>query len=549
MSDLPQEVIDRIIDELSNSIEDLRNLSLVCRPWLRRARYHLFRSITLGPQDFKEIREHYAYVKLKASRGGWDPDDRLSFDEEKLLRSPLAENPQPVQLFLSSISDTLPCVRGLRLLPLIQVGRGLFSAKNYFHKWLGFGGDQYVPECYVKRELSPNEDFYERQKARWDAVDLPWGHGAGIHALPFRNLRYIHIQWSVFSWTPPSLSSGGDDIPISMSPNLWPGFQLAMLIKSNADTLDYISIDEYPGFRLDQYTSTSNADGLLDLLAQNAPKLRSLSLGGLLRPFNPHLHITQPSGSSAFLSKDPPIYPSGEEVPHVSSDWAFPRNDLPLTNPRQSSLESLSIRGFDSESTLLIEDAFLNRGVFAVTTIKYLALSAMPEDYNYMFLFSKLYQSLTHLTLDLDKSTLNLKLKFSFFPNLECVQLIIHTTYRARINLRNMVRSLSDNVVRLDGSNSGFKIVRLLHIALGPGVHSGVAEQYLSGASIDEYLLNLVQHPPLGLSRSMGWTKLNMVTVDVSETILAEALPMTFATGCLKFGETDEWWRQPIYLR
>ncbi|KAJ3782195.1 hypothetical protein GGU10DRAFT_409071 [Lentinula aff. detonsa] len=520
MSNLPQELIDRIIDELSNSIEDLRNLSLVCRPWLHRARYHLFRSFTLGPQDLKEIRENYAYIKHKASRRGWDPDDRLSFEEEKLLRSPLAENPQPAQLFLSSIPDTLPCVRGLRLLSSIRVGREPISAETYFHQWLGFGGDQYVPVCYVKRELSPNEDFYERQKARWDAVDLPWGHRTGIHALPFRNLRYIHIQWSVFSWTPPSLSSEGDDIPISMSPNQWLGFQLAMLIKSNADTLDH-----------------------------NAPKLRLLSLGGFLRQFNPHLYITQPSGSSPFLSQDAAIYPSDEEVPHVSSDWAFPRNDLPLMNPRQSSLESLSIRGFDSESTLLIEDALLNRGVFSTTRIKYLALSAMPEDYNYMFLFSKLYLSLTHLTLDLDKSTLNLKLKFSFFPNLECVQLIIHTTYRARINLRNMVRSLSDNVVRLDGSNSGFKIVRLLHIALGPGVYSGVAEQYLSGSSIDEYLLDLVQHPPLGLSRSMGWTKLNMVTVDVSETILAEALPMTFATGCLKFGETDEWWRQPIYLR
>ncbi|KAJ3980391.1 hypothetical protein F5890DRAFT_1541729 [Lentinula detonsa] len=536
MPDIPQDLTDRFIDELSNSIEDLRNLSLVCKPWLRRARYHLFRSITLGPRDLKEIREHYAYVKQKASRRGWDPDDRLSFKEEKLLRSPLAENPQPAQLFLSSIPDTLPCVRGLRLLSSIRVGREPISAEIYFHQWLGFGGDQYVRDCYVRRDLSSNEDFYNRQKARWDAVDLPWGHRTGIHALPFRNLRYIHIQWSVFSWTPPSLRLG-DDVSISMNPNQWPGFQLAMLIKSNADTLDH------------QYSQTSNADGLLDLLTQNAPKLRSLSLGGFLRQFNPHLYITQPSGSSPFLSQDPAIYPSDEEVPHVSSDWAFPRNDLPLTNPRQSSLESLSIRGFDSESTLLIEDAFLNRDVFSATTIKYLALSAMPEDYNYMFLFSKLYLSLTHLTLDLDKSTLNLKLKFSFFPNLECVQLIIHTTYRARINLRNMVRSLSDNVVRLDGSNSGFKIVRLLHIALGPGVYSGVAEQYLSGASIDEYLLNLVQHPPLGLSRSMGWTKLNMVTVDVSETILAEALPMTFATGCLKFGETDEWWRQPIYLR
>ncbi|KAJ3794423.1 hypothetical protein GGU11DRAFT_748006 [Lentinula aff. detonsa] len=544
MSNLPQELIDRIIDELSNSIEDLRNLSLVCRPWLHRARYHLFRSITLGPRDLKEIREHYAYVKQKASRRGWDPDDRLSFKEEKLLRSPLAENPQPAQLFLSSIPDTLPFVRGLRLLSSIRVGREPISAEIYFHQWLGFGGDQYVRDCYVRRDLSSN-DFCNRQKARWDAVDLPWGHRTGIHALPFRNLRYIHIQWSVFSWTPPSLRSG-DDVSISMNPNQWPGFQLAMLIKSNADTLDHVSIDEYPGFRLEQYSQTSNADGLLDLLNQNAPKLRSLTLGGFLRQFNPHLYITQPTGSSPFLSQDPAIYPSDEEVPHVSSDWAFPRNDLPLTNPRQSSLESLSIRGFDSESTLLIEDAFLNRDVFSATTIKYLALSAMPEDYNYMFLFSKLYQSLTHLTLDLDKSTLNLKLKFSFFPNLECVQLIIHTTYRARINLRNMVRSLSDNVVRLDGSN---KIVRLLHIALGPGVYSGVAEQYLSGSSIDEYLLDLVQRPPLGLSRSMGWTKLNMVTVDVSETILAEALPMTFATGCLKFGETDEWWRQPIYLR
>ncbi|KAJ3992808.1 hypothetical protein F5050DRAFT_1715004 [Lentinula boryana] len=219
-SDLPQEVIGRFIDELFNSIEDLRNLSLV---W---------------PQDLKEIREHYAYyVKRKALRGGWDPDD---------------QNPRPVQLFLSSIPDTLlPCIWGFRLLSSIRVGREPISAKTYFHQWLRFVGDQYVRECYVRRDSLSNGDFYDSQKARWDAVDLPLGHCTGIHALPFSNLQY--------------------------------------------------------GFRLEQYSQTSNADGLLDLLAQNAPKLRPLSLGGFLRQFNPHLYLTQPSGSLPFLSQDPAI--------------------------------------------------------------------------------------------------------------------------------------------------------------------------------------------------------------------------------------------------
>ncbi|KAJ3994968.1 hypothetical protein F5050DRAFT_1770450 [Lentinula boryana] len=544
MSNLPQEIIDRFIDEFFNSIENLKNLSLVNSSWVHRARYHLFRFITLGPQDLKEIRHYYAELKATDTELGWHVYYQLSNSEQKLLRSPLAQNPQPYESFLSSIADTLPDVRGLRLESLLRLG-GVrrISPEHHFRKWLELGRDKNVEDLLV------DKDFSAKQKDRWEAVDLPWGHHAGIHALPFRNLRYIHIQWSVFSWTPPTLSSGGDDFLVCTNPNQWPGYQLAMLLKSNADTLDHVSIDEYPGFRVQQYNSTFHVDALLGILTQNVPNLQSLSLGGLRRVFHPHLHVTQPLGSSSFLESKPAIYPSGEEVPHAFPAEGCSGDVHRSVNSRQLSLKRFFLRGFDSEATSLIEDVFLNGGVSPIKSIQYLALSAMPEDYNYMFLFSRVFQSLTHLTLDLDQSTLHLELKLYFFPRLECVQLMIPSTYRTIPNLYNMVGSLSDNVFHLDGSMPSVHTVRRLHIALAPGVHSGIAEDYMTDSSIDEFLLNLVQHRPSGLSKSVGWTRVEMVTVDLPNTTLEKAFPMTFETGSLTFGETDEWWRQSTYLR
>ncbi|KAJ3863140.1 hypothetical protein EV359DRAFT_21196, partial [Lentinula novae-zelandiae] len=49
MPDLPQELIDRFIDNFLHSIDDLKNLSLVSKSWLPRARYYIFRFITLAP--------------------------------------------------------------------------------------------------------------------------------------------------------------------------------------------------------------------------------------------------------------------------------------------------------------------------------------------------------------------------------------------------------------------------------------------------------------------------------------------------------------------
>ncbi|KIK52090.1 hypothetical protein GYMLUDRAFT_180546, partial [Collybiopsis luxurians FD-317 M1] len=45
-SQCPQELVDCIIDELSDSKADLFSCSLVSRSWLQRARKHLFRSIS-----------------------------------------------------------------------------------------------------------------------------------------------------------------------------------------------------------------------------------------------------------------------------------------------------------------------------------------------------------------------------------------------------------------------------------------------------------------------------------------------------------------------
>ncbi|KAJ3751895.1 hypothetical protein EV360DRAFT_89263 [Lentinula raphanica] len=544
MIKLPKELLDRFIDEFHDSVRDLKVLSLVCRPWLHRARYHLFRTLVLMPQDLQAIQDNYADVKRRASLPYIvDPDDYVTEQDEEFLQSPLAENPQPIQSFLSSITDTLPHVRGLRLLSFIQLGVSQIRAREYFHIWLGYGGDEYALRCRLRWMLSSNEEFLERQKARWDAVDLPWKHGTGLHALPFRNLRYIQVHWSVFSWTPPSENQlTGLDLPNS---DHWPSYQLAMLVKFNAETLDHIFINEYPGFQLEQYGSSTVGDGLLDLLSTNAPNLQSLCLGGLRAPYYPHYHIDNPKGSDDFLTDDRALYPSGKEVPHVmSSDANRHREDS-----SNSSLERLFLQGFDSESTSLIEDALFNRGVFSLRRLRCLGFSVMPENYNYKFFLSKVRGSLTHLALDLDQSILDLK--FSWFPHLECLSLNIRSTYYTWKSLHTMVRSLYEDAYYSDelGSKPAMRTwVRLFHVAFGPGVFDEAAQQYLIIASVDDMLESMVS-PHSVSSESVGRSMVDTITIDIPETVLAKALPFTFQTGCLKHGKTDKWWFVPVYLR
>ncbi|KAJ3831003.1 hypothetical protein F5878DRAFT_636446, partial [Lentinula raphanica] len=392
------------------------------------------------------------------------------------------------------------------------------------------------------QRLLLEEHFRERQKALWDAVDLPWGHGpdVGLHTLPFRNLRFLSLQWSVFSWTPPPEHG----LVGSINPDHWPGYQLAMLIAANADTLDHISIYGYPGFQLERYDSISSGDALLDLLAKNAPNLQTLSLGGLREPYFPHLQSVQPKGTDDFLSESHPVYPSGKEVPYVMSV----DNPLPPENFTGPSLKRVFIQGFDPESTVLIEDAIFNRGVFSVRSLTHLALSVMPKDYDYMFMFSKVQTTLTHLTLDMNDSTRYLSLKFWFFPKLEVLQLRIHTAYRTWNNFHDMVESLSDNVYHLDGSLPIVQEVKLLHVLLGPSLYSILARNFLHHASVDELLESLVCVSTSGLPESMGRTRVDQITISLPETILAEMLPMAYGTGRLKQGNTDYWWYQPTYL-
>ncbi|KAJ3712607.1 hypothetical protein C8R42DRAFT_686364 [Lentinula raphanica] len=543
MTRLPQELIDRFVDEFHDSPRNLKTLSLVARAWSHRARYHLFRSLTLVPQDLQAIRDKYADVKRRASLEFIaDPDDYLSSREERFLRSPLAADPQSTHSFLTStISNALHHVRGVRLLSYIMVGDQGIPMMEYLQKWLGYGIDEAYASYRLKWTSLSNEDLQKRQKAQWDAVDRPWGRGTGLHALPFRNLRFIHIEWSVFGWTPPS------ERGVVGLTNLdhWPGYQLAKLFESNADTLDHVFIDEYPGFQLNHYNSTSNGDTLLEVLAQNAPNLQSLSLRGLRQPFYAHFHTPQPEGYENYVLADRPRYPSGEEIPHVMSD----DNSL-LERTTKPSLERLHIQGFGPESTLLIEDAIFNRSVLSMENLSHLALCVMPEDYDYMFMFSKVRGSLTHLTLDLRPFASPPKLKFCFFPKLKCLQLIIYSvTAGAEVVLHTVVESLSDNLYCLNGSTSMpvVQAVKQLHISVEPDIYTPLAESYLNAVAIDELLENLVCGCS-DLPETMGRSRVNEVTVEWPQRILAEMLPLTYQTGHLKEGKLNNWWYKPAYL-
>lgn len=48
---LPQEIVDQLIDILQETPRDLATCSLVCRAWLPRTRHHLFRSVSITPQN------------------------------------------------------------------------------------------------------------------------------------------------------------------------------------------------------------------------------------------------------------------------------------------------------------------------------------------------------------------------------------------------------------------------------------------------------------------------------------------------------------------
>ncbi|KAF8830831.1 hypothetical protein F5879DRAFT_179705 [Lentinula edodes] len=207
MPDLPQELIDRFID-------DLKNLSLVSKSWLPRARYHIFRFITLAPQDLERIREHYAYLEHKASaiRNGRYYHHPFPFAEQRLLHSSLFGYLHPQTFFVSSLRDTLHLVQGLQLESFIQVGRGRrISPQKYFDQWLGIRGQEFAQESILMRDLYVDDKFNKRQKDRWNAVVLPWGHRAGLHALPFRCMRYLQIRWSVFSWIPSCVLLEGEE--------------------------------------------------------------------------------------------------------------------------------------------------------------------------------------------------------------------------------------------------------------------------------------------------------------------------------------------------
>ncbi|KAJ3967662.1 hypothetical protein EV361DRAFT_871469 [Lentinula raphanica] len=507
MFDLPQELIDRFIDEFHNSARELKTLSLVDKRWLHRARTHLFRNLTLMPQDLQAIHDNYDDVKRRASlEAAVNSAHYLTLGERKFLLSPLAENPQSTQSFLSSIANNLCNVRGLRLSSDIRVGVKGSSAHCYFRNRLGYGDDEAVS--------SYSEGIRYKQLAQWDDIDLPWGHCAGLHALPFRNLRFLHIQWSVFSWIPPSIIAGEPDILGGMDPDLWPGYQLSMLIRSNADTLDHLSIDEYPGFQFSKNgaaSSSKDGDPLFDLLAKDAPNLRSLSLVGL--------QVTRPD---SFLRVDKELlYPDGEKIPPVmptgTDDSASPP---PHSITRSLSLERLFLQGFDQSSYYKIENALINFHepvLGSLNYLKYLALSSMPKDYDYMFILCEvqlLHQPLTHLTLDLDESTSNLNLKFSLFPNLERLQLIVHSANRTRSCFRRIVKSLSIDGFPLEETLPAVQVVKVLHIAFGIySASSDMVKYYFSSTELDGMLKDMI-YVSSETTEPIGITKVGMITVN-----------------------------------
>jgi hypothetical protein len=55
ISDLPQELIDKIVDYFCDNIQVLVTLSVVCKAWLPRTRYHLFNYVSVLPWNCDKL--------------------------------------------------------------------------------------------------------------------------------------------------------------------------------------------------------------------------------------------------------------------------------------------------------------------------------------------------------------------------------------------------------------------------------------------------------------------------------------------------------------
>lgn len=150
--------------------------------------------------------------------------------------------------------------------------------------------------------------------------------------------------------------------------------------------------------------------------------------------------------------------------------------------------------------------------------------------------------------LDFHFTALHLELQFHCFPNLACLQLMIHSI-RSTANLENMVECLlNDDASEFDEPLAAAPSLKLLHLAFGYK-HSYLVKQYLTSSSVDDLLRSLVQPVPSDSDKPVRRTKVGEITIDLPESTIADSLPMTFQTGSLNSGETDVWWWcQPTYL-
>ncbi|KAF5379555.1 hypothetical protein D9757_009258 [Collybiopsis confluens] len=534
MTEIPQELIDRFIDESSDSVEDLKSVSLVGKAWVNRARFHLFRSVTLAPLDPKEISEYQAYLRQKASNSGksrhfYQP---LSPAEQRSLRLPSIQKSR-CQI-LDSLADSLHHI------PSVE----------YFRRWLGLGGDDAAAESMIMRDLRSDEGFYAMQYMRWGSLDLPWGWG-GIDQLPFCNLCYLHIEWSVFGWTgPPSWVQYPQELRIGPTP------QFITFLQANGEGLVHLSLDEYPGYQLTQLEDDA-PEGLMHLLAKYAPKLHTLQLSASHPhqtnpppppppppPPHPHFHHDNEASSRNIV----PVYPSGEDVSALSLDAIEEDVDLASSS---LTLERLQLSGFGMESMVLIEDALLNGDVISTGTLRRLALSAMPIGYNYSVFLSPLRKSLTHLTLALDvtgsisspvlvqffiddilSTVAHANIKYLTFPKLEFLHFIVNSIPINEGLLYGILESMDISSRR---TTTPIKTLPHLRFSFNDSAKHNVWSRTHT-APVDRLLEKIIQHAVVKL-----------VTMNQFEAFeLEQRYPFSFATGGLRFREADDWWNDRV---
>jgi hypothetical protein len=109
---LPPELCDMIVDHLHDNKAALANCTLVCRSWLRAARYHLFDSIYIHLERDLDALEHFlAYLRSRPSVRTYVKD--ICFDGFIETQDP----PDTLDsAFLSSITELLPKVHTISLI-------------------------------------------------------------------------------------------------------------------------------------------------------------------------------------------------------------------------------------------------------------------------------------------------------------------------------------------------------------------------------------------------------------------------------------------------